>query len=141
MGRVQTSIPEDLEKKLRMEAARRFELRKGSLQKAIIEAINLWLSHEPKTNDMEDSIKVLEERGVIDHYFIQEVLRQKEIFEDNRKELEEKHHGKTIVVCGGEIFVGENFDEALRKAREKHGEKPYYSESIMVTDYPSIVEG
>lgn len=138
MGRVQTSIPENLERKLRMEAARRFEWRKGALQKAVVEAIDLWLSHEPTMPDVEDSLKILEEKGVIDDSFIKEILRQKGLFEDNREQLEEKYYGKTIVVCGGDIFVGEDFDEALRKARNKHGERPYYSESIGVIDYPSI---
>lgn len=138
MGRVQTSIPEDLEKRLRMEAARRFEWRKGALKKALVEAIDLWLSQEPEMVRVEDSLSVLEEKGVIGDSFIREVLRQKRIFEDNRKELEEKNYGKTIVACGGDIFVGEDLDDALSKARKKHGERPYYSESIGVIDYPSI---
>lgn len=138
MGRVQTSIPDDLEKKLRMEAAKKFEWKKGALQKALIEALNLWLSHKPQTSEVKYSLKALKEKGVIDDSFIHEVLSQKKIFEDNRKELEKKHYGKTIVVCGGDIFVGEDFDDAVHKARMKHGKKPYYSESVGVIDYPSI---
>lgn len=138
MGRVQTSIPEDLEKKLRMEAARRFEWKKGALKKALMEAINLWISQETKTPEVKDSLKILEQKGVIEDSFIQEVLTQKRIFEENRKKFEEKNYGKTIVVCGGDIFVGEDFDDALRKAKKKHGNRPYYSESIGIIDYPSI---
>lgn len=138
MGRVQTSIPEDLEKRLRMAAARRFEWKKGALRKALVEAIDLWVSEEPKMAEVEDSLKVLKEKGVVDDGFIQEVLRQKRVFEDSRKRLEERNYGKTIVVCGGDTFVGEDLDDALRKARKKHGDRPYYCESIGVIDYPSI---
>lgn len=138
MGRVQTSIPEDLEKKLRMEAARRFEWKKGALKKALTEAINLWISQETKTPEVRDSLEILEEKGVIEDSFIQEVLTQKRIFEENRKKLEDENYGKTIVVCGGDIFVGEDFDDALHKAKKKHGNRPYYSESIGIIDYPSI---
>lgn len=138
MGRLQTSIPEDLDKRLRREAARRFEWRKGSLKRALAEAIDLWLSQEPKMLRVEDPLRVLEERGVIDESFIGEVLRQKTVFEDNRRGLGEKNYGKTVVVCGGDVFVGEGFEDALRKARKKHGNRPYYSESIGVIDYPSV---
>jgi hypothetical protein len=89
-GKAQTSTPEDLEKKLRMEAARRFEWKKGALKKALTEAINLWFSQETKTPEVNDSLKILEEKGVIEDSFIQEVVTQKRILKTTAKSLRKK---------------------------------------------------
>ena len=43
MGRLPIDVPDDLEDKFRREVGRRFGAKKGSLRKAIIEAIELWM--------------------------------------------------------------------------------------------------
>ncbi|MGB9693917.1 MAG: hypothetical protein ACPLYF_03650 [Fervidobacterium sp.] len=84
-------------------------------------------------------LKMLLEKGLIDEISINEILEQKIIFEERRAELEEKHRGKVVVVCNGEVFVGETIDDAVAKAKEKHGNRPYYSEALGITDFPSVL--
>lgn len=43
MGRINIIIPDDLENKLRREIAKRFGLRKGNIQRAMEEAIGMWI--------------------------------------------------------------------------------------------------
>ncbi len=46
MGRIDINLPDELEKKLRMEAGRRLGARRGSLTDAIVDAIEIWLDEE-----------------------------------------------------------------------------------------------
>lgn len=43
MGRIDIILPDDKEKKLRMEVGRRVGVKRGALTDAIIEAIDAWL--------------------------------------------------------------------------------------------------
>jgi hypothetical protein len=43
MGRIDIILPDDKEKKLRMEVGRRTGVRRGALTDAVIEAIDNWL--------------------------------------------------------------------------------------------------
>ncbi|MGA9297553.1 MAG: hypothetical protein WBV72_09120 [Nitrososphaeraceae archaeon] len=43
MGRIDIILPDDKEKKLRMEVGRRVGVKRGALTNAIIEAIDAWL--------------------------------------------------------------------------------------------------
>ncbi|MEM2288480.1 MAG: hypothetical protein QW503_05275 [Sulfolobales archaeon] len=43
MGRIIFTLPDDLEKEFRGEVARRFGARKGSISKALEEAVRLWI--------------------------------------------------------------------------------------------------
>jgi hypothetical protein len=43
MGRIDIILPNDKEKKLRMEVGRRVGVKRGALTNAIIEAIDAWL--------------------------------------------------------------------------------------------------
>ncbi len=45
MGRIDAIIPEELESKLRMEVVKRFGGKKGDLQRAIEQAIELWINN------------------------------------------------------------------------------------------------
>ena len=84
-------------------------------------------------------LKMFLEKGLIDEPSIKEILEQKIIFEERRAELEEEYHGKVVVVCNGEVFVGETIDDAVAKAKAKHGNRPYYSEALGITDFPSVL--
>ena len=43
MGRIDIILPDDKEKKLRMEVGKRVGVKRGALTNAIIEAIDAWL--------------------------------------------------------------------------------------------------
>lgn len=53
MGRIDAIIPENLESKVRIEVVKRFGGKKGDLQKAVVEALEMWVNS--------DVIKELEE--------------------------------------------------------------------------------
>ena len=46
MGRLNIYLPNNVEEKFRMEVGRRFGAKKGSLGKAIVEAVELWIRTE-----------------------------------------------------------------------------------------------
>ena len=43
MGRMNITLPDELEEKFRMEVAKKKGMRKGNLKKAVEEAIMLWM--------------------------------------------------------------------------------------------------
>ncbi|MFZ0515038.1 MAG: hypothetical protein WAM14_25795 [Candidatus Nitrosopolaris sp.] len=49
MGRIDVILPDDKERKLRMEVGRRMGARRGALTDAIIEAIDAWLREDEET--------------------------------------------------------------------------------------------
>jgi len=46
MGRLNVSLPDDLEEKFRKEVGRRLGAKKGNIQKAFKEAVELWIAKE-----------------------------------------------------------------------------------------------
>lgn len=46
MGRIDAIIPEELENKVRMEVVKRFGGKKGDLQKAVMEALEMWVNSD-----------------------------------------------------------------------------------------------
>lgn len=48
MGRIDIILPDDLEKKFRMEAGKRIGAKRGAFTEAIIDAINLWMVEEAR---------------------------------------------------------------------------------------------
>jgi hypothetical protein len=46
MGRISVEIPDELEKKLRLQTIERFGGRKGDLSKAVEEAVKSWVAKE-----------------------------------------------------------------------------------------------
>jgi hypothetical protein len=46
MGRIDIILPDDKEKKLRMEVGRRMGARRGALTDAVIEAIDAWIQRD-----------------------------------------------------------------------------------------------
>jgi hypothetical protein len=44
MGKISVSIPDSLEKELRIKAMEKFGMKKGYLSEAVIEALKLWLN-------------------------------------------------------------------------------------------------
>jgi len=48
MGQLNIKIPDELEEKLRITAAKKFGFKKGALKKAIIEAIEEWINRNSR---------------------------------------------------------------------------------------------
>ena len=48
MGRINIILPDDVEKKLRMEVGRRMGAKRGNFTDAIIQAINAWIEEDEK---------------------------------------------------------------------------------------------
>lgn len=59
-----------------------------------------------------------------------DAIRQVDVFERDRPDIESKYAGNIIVVCGERIFYGASLDEALRKARKEFPDRPYYAAAI-----------
>jgi hypothetical protein len=49
MGRIDIILPDDKEKKLRMEVGKRMGARRGALTDAVIEAIDAWLNDDDES--------------------------------------------------------------------------------------------
>jgi len=49
MGKISVSIPDELEKEIRIKAMKKFGMKKGYLSKAVMEALRLWLK-QPKAS-------------------------------------------------------------------------------------------
>lgn len=45
MGRIDAIIPDELENKVRLEVVKRFGGKKGDLQKAVMEALEMWVNN------------------------------------------------------------------------------------------------
>ena len=70
-----------------------------------------------------------------------QIITQKEIWQRKRDDFNlSEMRGKTVVVCGGEVFIGNNLDEAVKKARKKLRKEPFCSESSGPTDFPSLYD-
>lgn len=48
MGRIDVILPDDLEKKFRMEAGKRLGAKRGAFTEAIINAIEVWMKEDTK---------------------------------------------------------------------------------------------
>ncbi|GBC74835.1 hypothetical protein HRbin06_00142 [archaeon HR06] len=89
---------------------------------------------------LDPSLRKLVDEGLITEEDAWEITRQKIIFKENEQELKKKYKGKVVVVCDGKFFEGNNLTEAVKKAKEKVGEKPYYAESLYESlDIPSTL--
>jgi hypothetical protein len=57
MGRIDIILPDDLEKKFRMEAGKRIGAKRGAFTEAIIAAIEVWMKEDSKTTKKEEKSK------------------------------------------------------------------------------------
>lgn len=103
MGVIKGAVPDELERKFREAAMKRFGFGKGALGKALEEAIYLWLSQA------ECGSRVDEERRINNEAYRRVV---NELVSDENK-------GKYCVLCYGKIAAaGDTPLEAARKAME-----------------------
>jgi len=61
-----------------------------------------------------------------DAAFEEDLSRQKRIFMDRADELLARHPYEFIAVCGGDVFVGKDDDEAISKAQAAHPGRPFF---------------
>jgi len=81
-------------------------------------------------SDLEGIVAEWLARGIVNEIYVVDLFTQESIFETKRIELESKYQGKEIVVCGGEVFVGDNFDELANQANKKYPKRPFFSYSL-----------
>lgn len=68
--------------------------------------------------------------GVMTEEYAMDLFTQEDIFHERRESLMNENKGKEAVVCAGEIFLSEDFEEARRKAQEKYPGRPFFSASL-----------
>lgn len=81
-------------------------------------------------SELENTVSALIANGTINEKYVVDLFTQEALFEDKRKELESKYQGKEIVVCGGEIFTGDDVDKLIEKSSVKYPKRPFYSHSF-----------
>lgn len=92
---------------------------------------------DPKRrSELLERLQSLRSREIVTDSDLREVLDQFDILEQRRDDLG-SHVGDIVVVCNSELFFGKDVNEAVKKARDKHGDKPYYSETVNIVEYPS----
>lgn len=84
--------------------------------------------------EVEKSISKLLAEGIIDEKYVVDYFTQEALFESKKYELREKYAEQMILICGGEIFVGNNFEELEKQAQMKYSNRPFYSHSFR-TEY------
>jgi len=89
-----------------------------------------------RTLELANTLISLKAKGVIREDEVAEILLQQSFVEQRRLEVLQ-HLGEVVVACSGELFYGRSLEEASKKAKEKCGDKPYYSETIGITNFPS----
>ncbi|MGI0080027.1 MAG: hypothetical protein ACRECH_10425 [Nitrososphaerales archaeon] len=94
------------------------------------------LEYHKKHLDLLHYLESLQSKGAITNPDLEEIMLQHYELELHSNELL-GHDGEIVVVCGGELFFGENLNDAIQKAREKYGNKPYFSETVNMVDYPT----
>ena len=80
-------------------------------------------------------LQSLKDKGIITDEILRETMKQAVFLEDNRDKITQSQG--YVVASADRLFFGDTHDEAVRKAREAVGERPYYSESIGLIDFPS----
>ncbi len=94
------------------------------------------MAYQKRRLGLLNHLESLKSKGVITDSDIREIMFQHYLLELRRQELV-SHMGEVVVVCNGELFFGKNLNEAVEQAKKKYGDKPYYSETVNMVDYPS----
>jgi hypothetical protein len=94
------------------------------------------MAYEKKRMELLEHLESLESKAIIPFSEVQEIMYQQYVLEIRRAELF-GHVGETVIVSNTELFFGKDLNEAVAKAKEKYGERPYYSETVNMLSYPS----
>lgn len=107
---------------------------------SLIAIYQLAFSHLREAVKLAKHLATLRSRGVISDSEMDEILLQHSVLEQRRGETE-KHIGEVVVVYDRELFFGSDLTHALERVKMKHKslDRKYYSESIGIVDYPSLV--
>jgi len=69
-------------------------------------------------------------KGIIKEAYAVDYFTQEAIFEEKKYDLGSKCKNKEIVICGGEIFIGDDFGILIDQAIKKYTNRPFYSYSF-----------
>jgi hypothetical protein len=107
---------------------------------SLVAIYQLTFAHLSKTVELAKHLTTLHSRGVISDSDMEEILLQHSVLEQRLDETE-KHIGEIVVVYDRELFFGSDLNEAIEQVRLKYGsvQKRYYSETIGITTYPSVM--
>ncbi len=70
------------------------------------------------------------EQGWITVDELKEILKQRDIFNQQQRTIEKKYDGKVVAVADGQLFVGDTVHEALNAAKKIVPDKPAYFEPV-----------
>lgn len=82
---------------------------------------------EQELSEFERSMMELVKEGLASDEYVQDVFQQEQIFRDNFDRINKENPNHAIVVCGGEIFVGDSIKELEKQAKAKYPKRPTYS--------------
>lgn len=92
--------------------------------------VELTFDVEEQISAVDDTISRLLAKGNINEEYVVDFFTQEAIFENKKSELQLKYPDKEVLVCGGEIFTGDSFEELEKNAKEKYPNYPFYSHSF-----------
>jgi hypothetical protein len=92
-------------------------------------SFNFTIEESEQKSELDKKVIKLFEKKIVDETYVVDLFKQEQIFKDNFEEIK-KNQYKEVLVCGDEIFTGDNFEEILQKARTSHPNKPFYSYSF-----------
>ena len=95
--------------------------------------IQVWESIKKHSEKLAD----MKKKGLVTEEEMNEILSQHCLFLERFDELQ-NYQGKVAVMCNGELFIGDTLQSAVKEAKEKYKDKPYYSQSINLIDIPSL---
>ena len=78
--------------------------------------------------------------GLTDIHTLMEVLHQHQLLleKDNADLIQ--YDGKYALMCKGELFTGDTFEDVVSKSRNKYGDSPYYTELINRQHFPYLFQ-
>lgn len=85
---------------------------------------------EEQISAVDDAISQLLAKEDVNEEYVVDFFTQEAIFENKKSELKLKYSDKEVLVCGGEIFVGNSFDDLEKNAKERYPNRPFYSHSF-----------
>lgn len=99
------------------------------------------ISNEFKTRRHELYVKLMSmvDRAVIQYNVLQEIMLQHSLLELRRPDLV-GHKGKIVLMVDGDLIIANTLSEATHIAKDKHGDRPFYSENIDVIEYPTLLD-
>lgn len=80
--------------------------------------------------ELDRTVQELRREGKVTEEYAMDLYTQEAIYDENEERLINEQPGKEVVVSGGELFVGDTFEEVRMKAASKYPGRPYFSASL-----------